>query len=63
MVVSLCLLVAVLFIWVERNSAKRLAEIAGMSVQPSELAKFTMMLYMASFMAKRRKAYERFAAA
>lgn len=47
------LMLAVVFFGVERNGAKRWLEIAGISFQPSELAKFVLILYMAAFMAKR----------
>jgi len=53
---SLALLVLVLIpgIGVMRNGGRRWIEIAGISVQPSEIAKFGMMLYMCSFMVRRR---------
>ncbi len=47
------LMLAVVFFGVERNGAKRWLEIAGVSFQPSELAKFVLILYMASFMSRR----------
>lgn len=49
----IALMMAVVFFGVERNGAKRWLEIGGVSFQPSELAKFVLILYMASFMAKR----------
>lgn len=47
------LLVLVLIIGKEANGAKRWIVIAGISVQPSELAKFGMMMYMCAFMDKK----------
>ncbi len=49
----IALMMAVVFFGVVRNGAKRWLEIGGVSFQPSELAKFVLILYMASFMAKR----------
>ena len=51
--VSVLLLAAVLVIGREANGAKRWIYIGSLSIQPSEIAKFGMMLYMCSFMAKR----------
>lgn len=51
--VSVGLLVAVLIFGRETNGAKRWIVIAGQSIQPSEIAKFGMMLYMCAFMARR----------
>ncbi len=51
--VSIALLVAVLIFGQETNGAKRWIVIGGQSVQPSEIAKFGMMLYMCSFMSKK----------
>lgn len=47
------LMVAVVFFGATRNGATRWLEIGGVSFQPSELAKFVLLLYMASFMARR----------
>lgn len=52
--VAIALLVAVLIFGAERNGGKRWLIIAGISIQPSEIAKFAMIIYMASFMAKRQ---------
>lgn len=49
----LALLVLVLVIGKEANGAKRWIIIAGVSIQPSELAKFGMMMYMCAFMDKK----------
>lgn len=56
LLVSLFLLGAVLIpgIGRELNGGRRWIEIAGISVQPSEIAKFGLMLYMCSFMVRRR---------
>ena len=51
--VSIVLLVAVLIFGQETNGAKRWIVIGGQSIQPSEIAKFGMMLYMCSFMSKK----------
>ncbi len=51
--VSIALLLAVLVVGQETNGAKRWIVIGGQSIQPSEIAKFGMMLYMCSFMAKK----------
>ena len=53
MLISIVLLVAVLIFGDELNGAKRWLVIAGQSVQPSEIAKFGMMLYMCAFMSKK----------
>lgn len=47
------LLVLVLVIGKEANGAKRWLIIGGLSIQPSELAKFGMMMYMCAFMDKK----------
>jgi cell division protein FtsW len=47
------LMLAVVFFGEERNGATRWLEIGGFSFQPSELAKFVLILYMSAFMAKR----------
>lgn len=52
--VAIALLVAVLVFGAERNGGKRWLIIGGVSIQPSEIAKFAMIIYMASFMAKKQ---------
>lgn len=47
------LMLAVVLFGVERNGATRWLEIGPLSFQPSELAKFVLIVYMASFMARR----------
>ncbi len=50
---SIIMLVAVLIFGQETNGARRWIVIGGQSIQPSEIAKFGMMLYMCSFMARK----------
>ena len=57
---ALALLVAVLVFGVERNGGKRWLIIGGISIQPSEIAKFAMIIYMAAFMSKRPAAMKNF---
>lgn len=54
LVISIGLLVLVLFFGVERNGATRWLSIAGISIQPSEIAKLAMIVFLASSLAKRR---------
>lgn len=58
--ISVGLLVAVLLFGEELNGAKRWIVIAGQSIQPSEIAKFGMMLYMCAFMAKKQAVMHEF---
>ncbi|MGN1067324.1 MAG: putative lipid II flippase FtsW [Christensenellales bacterium] len=60
MLISLVLLVAVLIFGHELNGAKRWLVIAGQSIQPSEVAKFGMMLYMCAFMSKKHAVMKSF---
>ena len=53
LVVVTVLMLAVVFFGKERNGAKRWLDIFGISFQPSELAKFVLILYMSSFMSRR----------
>jgi cell division protein FtsW len=57
---SIALLVLVLVFGQETNGAKRWIVIGGQSIQPSEIAKFGMMLYMCSFMAKKHAVMQSF---
>lgn len=52
--VSLLLLVAVLLWGQDLNGGKRWLNIAGISIQPSELAKFGLMIFMCSYMSRHR---------
>ena len=60
MLIFLVLLVAVLIFGHELNGAKRWLVIAGQSIQPSEVAKFGMMLYMCAFMSKKHAVMKSF---
>ena len=57
---SVGLLLAVLVFGEVVNGAKRWIVIAGQSIQPSEIAKFGMMLYMCAFMAKKQAVMHEF---
>ncbi len=52
LIITMVLMFAVVFWGVERNGARRWLNIFGLSFQPSELAKFALVLYMSAFMAK-----------
>ncbi|MDD3401343.1 MAG: putative lipid II flippase FtsW [Eubacteriales bacterium] len=52
--VSVVLLITVLIFGDELNGGKRWLNLFGVSIQPSEVAKFGMIIYMCSYMAKRR---------
>lgn len=52
--ISLILLVAVLLWGQDLNGGKRWLNIAGISIQPSELAKFGLMIFMCSYMSRHR---------
>ena len=52
--ISLVLLVAVLLWGQDLNGGKRWLNIAGISIQPSELAKFGLMIFMCSYMSRHR---------
>jgi cell division protein FtsW len=58
--ISIALLIAVLIFGQETNGARRWIVIGGQSIQPSEIAKFGMMLYMASFASKKYKVMHSF---
>jgi len=58
--VSIVLLIAVLIFGKETNGAKRWIVLGSQSIQPSEIAKFGMMLYMCSFMARKYKVMQSF---
>jgi cell division protein FtsW len=58
--ISVVLLIAVLIFGKEENGAKRWLIIAGQSMQPSEVAKFGMIIYMSAFMSKRQQLMQDF---
>ncbi len=58
--VSIILLVAVLAFGQETNGARRWIVVGSQSIQPSEIAKFGMMLYMCSFMARKHAVMQNF---
>ncbi len=53
--VSIFLLVAVLLFGQVKNEGKRWLEVGGISLQPAEMAKFGMMFFMCSYMAKHQR--------
>ena len=55
LLVTIVLMALVLVIGVDRNGAQRWLAIGSFTIQPSELAKFAMILFMASFMARKQK--------
>ena len=52
--ISLILLVAVLIWGQDLNGGKRWLPVAGITIQPSELAKFGLMIFMCSYMSRHR---------
>lgn len=60
--VSVLALVATLFVGVERNGARRWIEVMGLSVQPSEIAKLGLIVFLAWLYADRGFALTRFRA-
>ena len=58
--ISVLLLVAVLIWGQNLNGGKRWLNIMGISIQPSEIAKFGMMIFMCAYMAKHRKEMKSF---
>lgn len=56
LLVSLALLVAVLLFGDVKNGGKRWLELAGISVQPSEVAKFGLIFFMCGYMARHKGA-------
>ena len=61
-VVSLVLLIAVLFPFIGKgvNGARRWISFGGMNFQPSELAKFGVLLYAANYMVRKMEVKEKF---
>ena len=52
--VSILLLIAVLLWGQDLNGGKRWLPVAGITIQPSELAKFGLMIFMCSYMSRHR---------
>lgn len=60
MLFSVLLLVAVLLWGDDLNGGKRWLNIAGISVQPSEIAKFGLMIFMCAYMSRHRDEMQSF---
>ena len=58
--ISIGLLIAVLIVGVERNFARRWLDIAGVSLQPSEVARFAMIVFLADSIARRKDSIKYF---
>ncbi len=58
--VSLVLLVLVLFIGQDLNGGKRWLGVGGITIQPSELAKFGLMIFMCSYMSRHKNEMQSF---
>ena len=58
--ISIILLIAVLLWGRDLNGGKRWLVIAGISIQPSELAKFGLMIFMCSYMSRHRNEMQTF---
>lgn len=54
LLISLVLLVAVLLFGDVKNGGKRWLELAGISIQPSEVAKFGLIFFMCGYMARHK---------
>ena len=54
MAISIVLLIAVLLWGQDLNGGKRWLNIAGISIRPSELAKFGLMIFMCSYMSRHK---------
>lgn len=54
LLISLALLVAVLLFGEEKNGGKRWLDLAGVSIQPSEVAKFGLIFFMCGYMARHK---------
>jgi cell division protein FtsW len=57
---SLILVVSVLFVGVTKQGAKRWLGMGFFTMQPSELAKFSMIIIIADFIARKKKIIEKF---
>jgi len=60
LIVSIALLIAVLVIGREVNGAQRWLIIGGVSIQPSEIAKFGLIVFLASSLSKRKQKIKSF---
>lgn len=60
LVFSLLLLTALLFVGLEVNGSRRWISLAGIRLQPAELAKLTMVIYAASYLSRRHAEIEKF---
>ena len=60
LVFSLLMLIVLLFIGLEVNGSRRWISLAGVRVQPAELAKLTMVIYAASYLSRRHAELEKF---
>lgn len=58
--ISFVLLVLVLLVGVEKNDAKRWFNIFGISVQPSEIAKFSLIIFLAASMSNKKDKLKKF---
>lgn len=59
LIVSIGLLVGVLFFGVNINNARRWFNIGGISIQPSEVAKFSLIVYLAASISKDKNRIKR----
>lgn len=60
LLISIALLAAVLVVGSEINGAKRWLVIGGVSIQPSEVAKFGLIVFLASSLSKRKQKVKSF---
>ncbi|HPT77714.1 MAG TPA: stage V sporulation protein E [Candidatus Atribacteria bacterium] len=60
LVISILLLVAVLLVGEVRNNAKRWLSIGGFSLQPSEIAKFALILFTADIASRSKHRFRKF---
>ncbi|MFY9506699.1 MAG: putative lipid II flippase FtsW [Caldicoprobacterales bacterium] len=60
LVISIGLLIAVLVLGEPRNNAKRWLEIGGLSLQPSEVAKFSLILFIADYTTRKKGRVRKF---
>lgn len=55
LLISIALLILVLFLGEEKNGARRWFNIGGVSIQPAEIAKFCMIMFMASNITRKQQ--------